>query len=165
MSETETKQKAPVNPAEAFESLTLLAYRWTGLIEASSIMSAHGLTVPSFAVLAAAAAEPGTGAGKLARKAGLSKGGAGPAVRALKTAGLIDETRPAEGKGRMLTPTETGRKALEAVRVDMAALATQLPEANWRAIPRVAATTRRVAKILNADKAAAAESADEGEAD
>lgn len=161
MSEAEQTAKPPVNPAEAFETFTLLAHRWTGLVNASPLMTAHGLTVSSFAVLAAAAAEPGNAAGRLARNAGLPKGGAGPAVRDLKTAGLIEEGRAASGKGRTYTPTETGRNALAAVREDIAALAAQLPEANWRAVPRVAAMTRRMAKLSAPAKASEAAEGDE----
>jgi len=149
MSETTTPAKPQISPTQSFEALTLLSYRWTQLVENSPVMAGHGITVPAFAVLAAAAAEPGSATGKIARKAGVSKTGTAPVLRALRSAGLIDETRSAEGKGRTLKPTEKGQQVLAAMRTEMATLAGQLPEANWRAVPRVAALARRTARLVN----------------
>jgi len=156
---SETKSPAPVNPAEAFESLILLSHRWTAMVGASSIMAAHSMTVPSFVILTTAAAEPGTPLGKLSRKAGLEKADAVSAMRSLKIAGLIDEAASPEGKGRNLTATDKGRETLAALRAGFADAAGEVPEANWRAVPRLAAILRRSSRVLAKPAADDAEAA------
>lgn len=137
-----TKTPAPVNPGEAYESLLLLSYRWVNLVAASAPMAAHALTVPGFVALAAAAAEPDSALGKIARKAGLDRTAAVEAVRGLRAAGLLEQARRPDGKGASVSVTEKGRETLAAVRAGFAEAAAGIPEANWRAVPRVAAILR-----------------------
>lgn len=83
----ETNAPAPVNPAEAFASLILLSHRWTALVGALPVMTAHSLSVPGFVLPAATGAEPGTAVGKLARKAGVAKGDIAATLRDLRDRG------------------------------------------------------------------------------
>lgn len=137
-----SKTPAPVNPGEAYESLLLLSHRWVNLVAASAPMAAHALTVPAFVALAAAAAQPGSPLGKLARKAGLDRAAAVEAMRGLRATGLVEQARGPEGKGASFTVTEKGRETLAAVRAGFAEAAAAIPEANWRAVPRIAGILR-----------------------
>lgn len=145
MSETQTRP--PVDPAAAFESLTLLAHRWTALVDALPVMANHALTVPAFVVLTAAAAESGSPIGKLARKRGMKTAQAASALRSLQAAGLVERTTNPDGKGARVAATAKGLETIAALRAGFASLAAEVPEANWRAVPRVAAIVRRSSRI------------------
>ena len=145
-----------MSATEALEALILLNCRLARDITEAAPLQSRSLSLDGFCVLAELGATPGSSIQKIGKHAAPRGAALRDVAKDLIAAGLIAERADAPKGTPRHALTDQGRETLDAVRKELAAAVTDVRDAGWRAVPRLASLVRGIGKGVSVGKKATA---------